>query len=236
MSDFERPRMLRSYTHDVNVVFQKKVDLVIGATGTKSLRDFGGLYLVHGRYLLEPAIALDAEFASMIDITPRPEFEDQVQLAKQKNPKLTVEFIRADFRELNLYQQLKPVDASILFEVLLHQENYIGILDQVSRITKNYICIAQPCLPDAAFELPGCATLLQFWPEELKDEYRQGVMWPKEPRADAFTTRYWMWGHTASHLVSCLHGLGWRLEYGEEVPEIYGPKWDFLLMRFARLP
>jgi hypothetical protein len=226
--------MLRSSTIDVNVLFQKKVDLVIGASGTKSLRDFGGLYLVHGRYLLEPALALNAEFASMIDFTPLPEFEEQVQIAKDKNPKMEVEFVAADFRDLRLYERLQPVDTSIFFEVLLHQENYIGILDRVSRLTHKYICIAQPCLPDAAFELPASATLLQFWPEELKDKYREGSMWPKEPRTERFLTGYWMWGHTASHLVSCMHGLGWSLQHGEEVSEIYGPRWKYMLMRFSR--
>ena len=80
------PELLQSSTLDVEVLCQKKEDLVVGAAGTKSLRDFGGLYLVHGRYLLEPAIALNAEFASMIDAVPRPEFAAQVQRAKERNP------------------------------------------------------------------------------------------------------------------------------------------------------
>jgi hypothetical protein len=228
------PELLQSSTLDVEVLCQKKEDLVVGAAGTKSLRDFGGLYLVHGRYLLEPAIALDAEFASMIDAVPRPEFAARVQRAKERNPRLSIEFIEANFGETRLYDRLQLVDTSILFEVLLHQANYLEILAQVSRVTNKYICIAQPCLPETEFRLPASATLLQFWPEALKDEYREGSMWPKEPRVEAFTRRYWMWGHTGSHLVSCLHGLGWDLQYGEEVSGIFGPRWKYLLLRFAR--
>ncbi|HZO82309.1 MAG TPA: hypothetical protein VFB33_11505 [Candidatus Binataceae bacterium] len=215
-------------------MFQKKVDLVVGAVGTKSLRDYGGLYLVHGRYLLEPAIKLDAEFASMIDVTPRPEFDVNVKAAQQVNPKLKIEFINADFRDPALYERLTKVDTSILYEVLLHQENYVGILNYVAEATSKFICIAQPCLREDTFPLPSTATLLQFWPEELKERYREGSMWPKEPRVERFASRYWMWGHTASHLEACMHGLGWELEAAEAVGEIYGPYWDYLLMRFYR--
>ena len=226
--------MIESSIHDINVVFQKKVDLVTGAVGTQSLRDFGGLYIVHGRYLLEPAVALRAEFASMIDVNPRPEFDVKVEAAKQQNPRLSVEFIKADFQDPELYNNLRPVDTSILFEVLLHQENYVSVLGYISRVTTKYICIAQPCLPETEFGLPACATLLQFWPEELKNKYREGSVWPKEPQVNRFATRYWMWGHSASHLVSCLNGFGWKLEFGEKVREAYGPKWEFVLMRFSR--
>ena len=226
--------MVTSSTHDINVIFQKKVELVIGAAGTKSLRDFGGLYLVHGRYLLEPAVILGAEFASMVDVQARSEFDARVEAAKQQNPNLSVEFINADFRDPALYSSLRPVDTSILFEILLHQENYVSLLGQISRITTKYICIAQPCLPESEFALPACAVLLQFWPEKLKDEYREGSVWPREPRVSQFDTRYWMWGHSASHLVSCMSGFGWDLEFCEEVSDAYGPKWDFVLMRFSR--
>ena len=101
----------------------KKLQLVAGCAGTRSLRDFGGLYLVHGKYLLEPAVDLRAEFASMIDLTPREAFSVEIDKARQQLPTLNVEFINRDFRDPSWYGGLEEVDTSILFEVLLHQEN-----------------------------------------------------------------------------------------------------------------
>jgi hypothetical protein len=83
-----------SETRDLGLVMSKKVQLVVAAQGTKTLRDFGGLYLVHGRYLLEPAVALKAKYACMVDITPRAEFRDEIAKAKQEWSELEVEFIK----------------------------------------------------------------------------------------------------------------------------------------------
>ncbi len=218
----------------VHDLCQEKVNLVAGCVGTKSLRDFGGLWAVYGRYLLEPAVSLKAEFASMVDVTPRAEFDEAVRLAKQQNSRLEVEFINDDFRDPGLYAGLRPVDTSILFDVLLHQENYVNVLREISQKTKRFICVAQPCLKESEFFLPSSAALLQFWPEALKDKYREASLWPKEPKVARFTTGYWMWGHSVSHLMDCLYGLGWTLQSGGEIAGIVGPRWDYALLRFVR--
>jgi hypothetical protein len=223
----------RVTTSELGVLMQMKVDLVKSCMGTRSLRDFGGLYLVHGRYLLEPAVALGADFASMIDITPRAEFDDEIAKARLSLPGLDVEFINRDFRDLTLYDTLRPVDTSILFEVLMHQENYISILEHVARKTEHYVCIAQACLKESLLGLPASASLLQFWPEALKDKYR-AAWWPKEPQSDRFDTSRWMWGHTVSHLIAVMHGIGWRVEGGQILDTVYGEHWDYALLRFRR--
>jgi hypothetical protein len=225
--------MRRSKTLDYGTVMAKKVQLVSNCTGTQSLRDFGGLYLVHGKYLLEPAVELKAEFASMVDGMPRAAFDDEIRKTRLSLPALEVEFINRDFRDPSLYGILKPVDTSILFEVLLHQENYVSVMQYVASRTLKYICIGQPCLRESTFSLPATASLLQFWPEQLKDVYRTGSFWPKEPEVDRFDTRCWMWGHTTSHLIAIMHGIGWNLEDAEIVDDVCGPNWEYPLLRFV---
>jgi hypothetical protein len=215
-------------------VIHRKVALAAGCKGAESLRDFGGLYLVHGKYLLEPAVMLNAKYASMVDVTPRAEFIDAIAKAKAAVPELDVEFTQADFREPATYNGLRPVDVSILYEVLLHQENYMEVLRNVTKTTNKYICIAQPCLKEEEFPLPGAAVLLQMWDEALKNEFRTGGFWPAEPKTETFDTRYWMWGQTASHLIHALSGFGWDVEYIEIAPEVCGKHWDFSMLRFKR--
>jgi hypothetical protein len=227
------PQIRRVTTTELGVLMQMKVALVAGCAGTRSLRDFGGLYLVHGKYLLEPAVALGAEFASMIDLTPRTEFAAAIEKARSTLPGLEVEFVNHDFRDPELYKSLRAVDTSILFEVLLHQENYISVLQSVASKTERYICIAQPCLKEAMLGLPGSASLLQFWPESLKNNYR-ATYWPAEPRTERFDTASWMWGHTVSHLIAVMHGIGWIVDDGEIIETVYGQYWDYPLLRFRR--
>jgi hypothetical protein len=223
-----------STAKDFGDVMQRKVALVAACEGAESLRDFGGLYLVHGKYLLEPAVALKAKYASMIDRMPRDEFNAAIAAAKAAVPELDVEFTQADFREPAMYSKLRPVDVSILFEVLLHQENYMEVLRNVTKTTNKYICIAQPCLKEDEFPLPGAAVLLEFWDEALKTEFRTGGFWPVEPRTETFDTRFWMWGQTASHFVHALGGFGWVVEYAEIAPEVCGKHWGFSMLRFKR--
>lgn len=234
-SQYNQPHQISvSATTEFGEVMQKKVALVSGSVGAKSLRDFGGLYLVHGKYLLEPAVALQADYACMVDVTPRDEFQTEINKAKSQAPNLEVEFVNADFRSMDIYPGLREVDLTIFFEVLLHQENYVGVLQQAAAKTNKYLCIAQPCLKDELFPLPASTTLLQFWPENLKNAHRTGGFWPEEPRTETFDSRYWMWGQTTSHLIDVCHGLGWKLQYGEKVKDVCGPSWDFSLLRFVK--
>jgi len=68
---------------------------------------------------------------------------------------------------------------------------------------------------ESEFTLPAAAVLLQFWHEKIKNEFRIGTFWPEEPRSENFETRYWMWGHTTSHLIHVMYGFGWTVDHGE---------------------
>lgn len=215
-------------------VMEKKERLPADLPEIKSLRDFGGCYLVHGRYLLHATQVRKLSFSSMVDINPLPEFAAAVDTLRKELPATQFETISGDFRDPAVYKGLRPTDASLLYEVVLHQENYVDVLKNVCDATTRYVCIAQPCLREDYFALPGGCVMLQFYDEVLKDLLRQDSFWPKEPVVDRFTTAHWMWGQTTSHLVSVMHGLGWDLQRGEVVDNVCGPAWEYSIIVFER--
>jgi hypothetical protein len=217
---------------DFDEMKQRKVDLIAGSVGIESLRDFGGLYAVYGKYLLEPAVRLNCRFASMIDGTPRVEFGEKTAQAKAENPGLAVEYIRADFRDPALYASLSVVDASILYEVLLHQENYVQVVKSVISRTTKSIFFTQPCLREGLFPIPAAAVLLQFYPDALKEVLRSNCFWPIEPAVDTYAPQYWMWGQTTSNIITIFQGFGWELDRGEVIENLTGDFWEYPLLRF----
>jgi len=229
-----RATLPRISTNGYGEVMALKEAMAATLPPISSLRDFGGCYLVHGRYLLNPTRLLKLKFASMIDVNPLPEFAVAVEQARMDTPYTEFETVRGDFRDPALFAGLRPTDASLLYEVLLHQENYVEVLRNVCAVTGRFICIAQPCLREAFFSLPAGAVLLQFYDEALKDLLRAQSFWPKEPRVERFMPAHWMWGQTVSHLVAVMQGFGWDLKSGSVVDNVCGPSWEYPLMVFAR--
>lgn len=209
-----------------------KQDLVANLSDVSSLRDFGGCYIVEGRYLLEPAQAIGAKFVSMVDHGDTSAYQARAEEAALLLPDTRFETVNADFRHAATFTGLEPVDASILFEVLMHQENYSEVVRNVTSTSNKFVCVAQPCLREEWFPLPSSSTLLQFWDEELKDEIRRDSFWPEEERATTFTSGSWMWGHTTSHLIDLFGGYGWSLEHGEVISNVCGVHWEYPLLVF----
>jgi hypothetical protein len=216
-------------------VKQRKEELAASLPGITSLRDFGGCYLVHGRYLLHATLANKLAFASMVDINPTPDFLAAVEAARQSAPGTEFETVHGDFREPTLFSNLRETDASLLYEVILHQDNYVEVMKNVCAKTRKFVCIAQPCIREDLFDLPAAAVMLQFYDETLKDLLRNGSFWPKEPPTKFFTTAHWMWGQTTSHLIAILHGFGWDLSTGYVVDNVCGPCWEYPMLVFAKL-
>ena len=158
----------------------------------------------------------------MIDVNPLPEFVAAADAVRVSQPETIIEIVRGDFRDPATYASLRATDASLLYEVLLHQENYVDVMRNVCACTERFIGVAQPCLREDLFALPGSASLLQFHDEPLKDLLRTGSFWPKEPRTERFTTAHWMWGQTVSHLVDVMQGLGWRMLDGVVADNVCG--------------
>jgi hypothetical protein len=211
-------------------IMQRKIELIAGIGKATSIRDFGGVWGVNGLYLIEGARALGCQRAEMVDFSATPELEDRLD-ALRKELSLEVRMTLGDFREAELIEKLQSVDVSILYEVLLHQDNAVEVVKNVASKTTRCLCVAQPVLKESFFSLPNGAVNLQFYPEELKDELRFPGWWEAEPRTDRFDTRYWMWGQTPSYLKSVLQGYGWQPAY-EALYEA-SEHWDYVLMRFV---
>jgi hypothetical protein len=229
-----RPKLERISVDGYGEVMRLKEELPAGLPDITSLRDFGGCYLVHGRYLLHATRLNKLAYASMIDMNPTPEFLAAIEAGKHTAPETEFEIIRGDFREPQLVVGLRETDASLLFEVILHQENYVEVLKNVCDKTRKFVCIAQPCIREELFALPGAAVMLQFYDETLKDLLRKDSFWPIEPRTQKFTTDHWMWGQTTSHLLEVMRGFGWVLHKGCIVDNVCGLCWEYPLLVFAR--
>jgi len=210
---------------------EAKLNLVRDIKSANSICDYGGLYFVHGKYLLEGAEAIGAKLAVEVDETPRAEFETNSKVFEEKTGG-KVQYVQGDFREPALFKKIPKVEVSLLFQVLLHQENAVEVIKNVLSKTQKYCCIAQPCLKESLFTLPNGCINLQFYSENLKDELRSGAFWPKEPPTDRFRTDSWMWGQTTSYLISILKGFGWEVDYALVVKNGFGKHWEFPLLRF----
>lgn len=229
-----KPNLNRVEVAGYGEVMARKDRLPAALPDISSLRDFGGCYLVHGRYLLHATRARRLAYACMVDTNVLPEFVAAADAVKADIPGTEVEWVQADFRNPAMYSGLKVTDAALLYEVILHQENYIEVLRNVCGKTRRFICIAQPCLREEFFSLPAGAVMLQFWDEPLKDLLRQGSFWPKEARVERFTTAHWMWGQTTSHLIAVMQGFGWRLREGEIIDNVCGPAWEYPMLVFEQ--
>jgi len=207
-----------------------KIDLIAGIGQANSIRDFGGLWGVHGLYLLQGAKALGCCRAEMVDATAVEEFQGKVG-ELQAEMEIQVDMKLADFRNSALYKGLSPVDVSLLYEVVLHQDNAVEVIKNVTSKTAKCVCVAQPVLKEELFKLPaGCANL-QFYSEELKDLLRYDGWWHKEPPSTRFETRFWMWGQSISWFESIFYGYGWEPDY--TAVHNMSDHWDYALMRFV---
>jgi hypothetical protein len=108
------------------------------------------------------------------------------------------------------------------------------VIGGACRKSRKYVCVTQPCLKEQHFKFPSSASLLQFWPDEIKDAYREGAHWPaSEHKPEHFSTASWMWGHTTSHLIDVFKGFGWALEDGAVLDGFLGQHWEYPILRFV---
>lgn len=214
----------------LDVIKKEKIKLSTDIGSAESIRDFGGLWGVFGLYLIEGAKGLNCRFAQMVDVTPLSEFDENIKAAQKIVP-TEYKMFPADFRESFIFGYLENVDVSLLYEVILHQDNHVEVIKNVIGKTNKAVCFAQPVMKEDLFSLPGGCTLLQFFPEELKDLIRYPIWWEKEPLVESFDTRFWMWGQTASYIINIFKGYGWKLTF-QNMYEM-SEHWDYALMRFS---
>jgi len=217
-------------TIGVDAVVEEKLKLVTGLGRADSLRDFGGLWGVCGRYLLEGAKALGASYAEMIDVTPQEEFDRRARQLESEMP-ITVKMLWRDFQNPALYAELRKVDVSLLYDVLLHQDNADLVIKKVIETTARAICVAQPVIAEELFALPNGGVNLQLYPNELKDAIRCPVFWPPEPVLRRFITSSWMWGQTVSFLTTMFTGYGWERSHLRVFH--VSDYWQYAFLRFT---
>lgn len=216
---------------DLARIRQLKIDLAAGIGRASSIRDFGGLWGVDGLYLLEGARILRCGFAEMVDISPSSQFDEKAA-SLRKAMDVEIKMTCGDFRQPQLFASMRAIEVSLLYEVLLHQDNAVEVIRNVTATTTHSICIAQPVLKEELFALPNGTVNLQFYPEELKDQLRYSGWWEKEPACDRFSPQFWMWGQTASYLISVLHGYGWRTAHAETFHA--SEYWNYAMLRFTK--
>ncbi len=214
---------------DYSQIISHKIRLIEDIKSANSIRDFGGVWGVHGLYLFEGIKSLRCTYGEMIDVNPTDKFLSNMEEI-EKTHNCLIKYTRCDFRTPGIYSDLPTVDVSLLYEIILHQDNHVEVMKNVANKTDNVICFAQPVLKEEMFSLPCANVLLQFYEEELKDELRIKNWWEKEPRVDVFTTRYWMWGQTASYINNVFYGLGWDLSHQENYH--LSDQWNYSLMRY----
>ncbi len=219
----------------LDIIKKEKIKLVTDIGTAASIRDYGGLWGVFGLYLIEGAKGLNCQFAQMvnkfhINVTPIAQFDENVAEAK-KTLDCEFDFFKADFRVPSFYGYLDKVDVSLLYEVMLHQENHVEVIRNVITKTNEHVCFAQPVMKEEMFQLPGGCTLLQFFPEELKDQIRYANWWEKEPEVEMFDTRFWMWGQSISYIKAIFKGYGWKMTF-QKVYKM-SEHWDYALLRFS---
>jgi hypothetical protein len=207
----------------------RKLALIAGIGRADSIRDFGGIWGVNGRYLLEGARALGARHAEMVDYEPTEAFLAEAERAQQEYS-ISVEMKYGDFRDPALYERLQAADVSLLYDVLLHQDTAVDVVRRVAARTRCRVCVAQPVLREDLFGLPGGCVSLILYPQELKEILRYGN-WARRPAAERFETGSLMWGQTVSYLTSVFYGYGWRREHLEAYE--VSAYWVYALMRFA---
>lgn len=217
-------------TIGVDEVVEQKLRLVTGIGQADSLRDYGGLWGVCGLYLLEGAKALGASYAEMVDITPLEEFDRRARELESERP-IEVKMLWRDFQNPALYSELRKVDVSLLYDVLLHQDNADMVIRKVTETTARVVCVAQPTLSERLFALPNGCVNLQLYPDALKNAIRCPVFWAPEQPVKRFTTDVWMWGQTVSFLTSMFQGYGWSRSHLRAFD--VSDYWHYACMRFT---
>ena len=212
------------------VIAQEKLRLLSEIGEAESIRDYGGIWEVRGRYLLEGIKALGATRAHMIDTLEDEEFTRRVEELQAERP-VRVEVTHADFRDHSLQKHLEPVDVSLLYDVILHQDDACGVIRDVLQRTRRYVCLAQPVLREEMFRLPNGCVNLQFYPRELKDRLQVFGWGPQERPRDRFCTGSWIWGQTVSYLTSVCYGYGWDRDHLKVLG--FSRHWNYALMRFT---
>jgi hypothetical protein len=183
-----------------------------------SFADLGGIWNVDGAYTFYTLREYGAKRAFLVDT----DFTDASIKAGRSHDSLRL--IQGNFGEGSVAEQLGMVDATFLFDVLLHQvkPDWIEILENYSKRTKYFVVYNQQWLGSE-----NTVRLLDLG----HDEYFKNVphaeeeptykalfdkmyeIHPQHQRIWRDIHNVWQWGITDRDLLSTMQNLGYKMQY-----------------------
>lgn len=223
---------------DLQQIIDNKLKLTASIGKANSLRDFGGMWKVNGLYLLDGVEKLGCKWGEMVDKHWPVEFDED---AKTRGIEKKILKRNYDFRTLALLpEDIEKADVSLLYDVVLHQDNFQEVLKQVCRLTNKYVVIAQPFFNGNS--LPYSATLLQFLPLEIREKIHCEMWsnWMIENYGDTtkLSVDNWMWGQSLQLIIKLMGGYGWKVSEQPEHHKFTIPmenQWEFTGLIFEKI-
>jgi hypothetical protein len=195
------------------------IDLALVTQKVRSLADLGGVWGIDGGYTFYALDNYNLDKSVLVDTHPT----DAVMARSGKYPQF--QFVKGNFGDTRVAEQVGQVDAVILFDVLLHQvsPDWDSVLEMYANRSRCLIILNQQWIR------PGKTTRLLDLGE---DEYFRNV--PFSKYAETYNNLFqklsakhpdhgdrlwrdvhhiWQWGITDADLIAKITSLGFRLQY-----------------------
>jgi hypothetical protein len=204
------------------------IDFAFERLGVRSFADLGAVWAVDGGYTLYALCRHGAERAVLVDedITPA------VRRHARRHPQLSL--VAGNFGAPDMPARVGPVDAVVLFDVLLHQvaPDWDEVLAMYARVASVFV-ISNPQLTSGGHTLrlleqgPGRYAQLVppgTYPPDIFERLDEMVPGRGRPWRDVHEV--WQWGITDNDLLRTMDDLGFAVAYSANlgrwrgIPEI----------------
>ena len=189
------------------------IDRAVRQLGARTVADLGGVWRVNGGYAFHAA-KRGADKVTLVDLS----FTPEVHGRKEKQPR--VELFTANFGLAETAERVGPVDAVLLFDVLLHQvrPDWDEVLGNWAPHVKHFVVYNQQYTGPKTVRLLdlGREEYFQHAPHDItQQEYKDLFERPNERHPfydDGRTYRdqhgVWQWGITDEDLRRVMKSLG----------------------------
>ena len=186
------------------------IDRAFSSLDVKSFADLGGVWAVDGGYTFYALERFKIERACLVDT----EFTEAVRARAKRHPQLRL--IETNFGDASVVEQIQPVDAVLMFDVLLHQvdPDWDDILRMYAPATRAFVIVnpqftARPRttrLVDLGRE--GYIELVPRLPLHESVFSHLDEIHPKYGRPHRDIHEIWQWGIVDEDLDQVLGSLG----------------------------
>jgi hypothetical protein len=189
------------------------VERAVGDLGARTVADLGGVWRVNGGYSFHAA-GRGAERVKLVDLS----FTPEARRRQKKEPR--VELVTGNFGLRETAERVGPVDAALLFDVLLHQvrPDWDEVLANWAPHVRHFVVYNQQYTGPQTVRLLdlGRDEYFKHTPHDVtQQEYRDLFERPDEAHpfyADGRTYRdqhgVWQWGITDEDLRRAMKSLG----------------------------